>query len=110
MSETSEGGDIPLWLDALIDQRVAYLKERNALLSVPLIEGGITTIMTSLTDPLEDTPLAREFWERACDGCGKYCGDGVNFYTGHAKKLSTGLPIELVITFGFCEECKTTRF
>ncbi len=89
------GLNLPAWLTAAVDQRVALLTESGALSA--LQEAKL--VVTTLKDPPEDTKEALDKWERTCDCCGKDCRNE-DFYTSHVSK-DVGL-FQVVITYGVC--------
>lgn len=88
----------PPWLTAAVDQR---LKAAEAAFHYAQI-AGTTVLMLTLTDPEEDTDLAREHWDQSCDNCRRFCGQ--ELWPGHKKLMHNGMPV--VITFGVCSDCK----
>lgn len=87
----------PSWLTAAVDQRLALMSDAIQRAQAQ----GINIMMTPLTEPPEGASDAEyKRWDQACDNCGKV-GD---IYTGHATK-DVGL-VQVIITFGVCDECK----
>jgi len=94
----------PSWLLPMVKARVNFmLAEMGGALP-----DGYPIILTTLTEPVEGTSQAdRERWERTCDHCGRFCGDGEDFYTGSmGLEAMTGTRVQRVeVTFGMCPEC-----
>ena len=91
----------PAWLTSKADQRLALLAEH---VDAELTRGA-GVLMTSLTDPPADTPIARARWERTCDNCGTVCTTAP-FYTGHVGRVLHSL--QVIITYGVCKPCAKT--
>lgn len=87
---------VPAWLDALMDQRIALMREHGVIFA------EMPIVMTAVQEPEEDTPEAFSRWERTCDRCGKHCPD--EFYTGTTTRIVD--ETQVVFTFGMCPECK----
>jgi hypothetical protein len=92
----------PAWLTAKVDQRVALILEVMGA-AVKGID-DYTTVMTPLTEPAEGaSPAEIQRWERMCDNCGRYCGVGEDFFTGHLVRDVEGH--QVVFMFGSCPRC-----
>lgn len=100
----AERVDIPAWLDAAVDQRLAWAKVRIAQIPAPMLKAAV--IETPLKEPPPGTDVAR--WDRTCDNCGRFVppsdGEGELFYTGSMVRDVSGVPV--VICFGTCKDCK----
>lgn len=92
---------LPTWLIAKVDQRLALMEQ--ALKDEP---EQAQLIMSPLTEPRPGATRVEYLrWDRSCDGCGKYCPNSDDFYTGHLiRNLRNGQPVYL--TFGVCADCK----
>jgi hypothetical protein len=95
---------IPAWLDAAVDQRLAFMLER---MGGKLPSNVADVIMTMLTEPPEGSAFGPgtvgDRWERTCDNCGTYCGDEDKFIFGVIMRWHEGTRVE--ITFGACANC-----
>lgn len=92
----------PAWLTALVDQRMALIEHKAS----PLIDSTAPSIvMTSLTEPEEDTRLALDHWEQSCDNCKAYRPNGI--HSGTITRY-TKAGVQVIITFGVCAECFRT--
>jgi len=60
---------MPPWLTAKVESRLAELAFAAGLDPALLADKPI--IMTTLTEPEEDTKEAVDVWERTCDKCGR---------------------------------------
>lgn len=98
---TAEGRtDLPSWLLAKIDQRMAQIQptvELGALMNNEVV------VMTTLTEaPKGGTETEMEYWDHSCDCCGTYTLDGL--YSGRCNRLLGS--VQIFITFVVCEVCK----
>jgi hypothetical protein len=98
MSHRIPAGQEPPWLTAMIDQR---LKAAEQAFEYARIAGN-TVLMMTLTDPEEDTDIARQYWNESCDNCGRW--SPTSLWPGHKTLEHDG--IQVVITFGVCPDCK----
>lgn len=93
---------LPPWLRALVDQRLAAV--RNTLGNRWSI-GQPPVIMTPATEPREGA-TEEEFnrWDRTCDSCGTYVPPPGKFFTGH--HATEWKKFQIIVSFGVCEDCK----
>lgn len=93
--------NIPAWLTAKADQRIALLDETKL---PQYMQGENTAIVMALTEPGPDaTPEQRATWERTCDNCGKDCKDD-GFWTGSIETAKG--TVTVLLTFGVCANCR----
>jgi len=95
---------MPPWLTAKVESRLAELAFAAGLDPALLADKPI--IMTTLTEPEEDTKEAVDVWERTCDKCGRYIPENGEemFYTGQIMQELLGRPV--LIMFGVCDRCR----
>lgn len=92
----------PAWLQAAVDQRLAFMREKMGPLGLALIKvQHAALLMTPLTEPADETQLAMDHWENSCDNCKKFVPKGL--WTGSVQRDLEG--IQVVITFGACSKC-----
>ena len=94
--------EVPAWLRAKIDQRLALMAE---VTGGPENFTGMEIVAMTLTEPGEDCTDA-EFtrWERTCDSCGNYCPPAEPFYSG--QRMEPWGPTKVLIIWGECHPCK----
>ena len=93
----------PMWLRQQVNDRVANVRFAMALGGW----AGYEIVMTTLTDPDEDTDEAVERHERTCDKCGAHCPHPVPFFTGVSTRIIhvRGRDVQVIVTYGFCQRC-----
>ena len=95
------------WLEALIDQRLALMREHaGGPAGFKLYFGGQGgVVMTPVTEPREEaTKEEYDRWDRTCDRCGKYVKPTSRFWTGHIMRNWEG--VQICFTYGVCRNCK----
>lgn len=104
---TELSANLPPWLSAKVDQRLALMMESTGGPEAfrQFFGNHKGVIFTPLTEPdIDATKEQMEVWDRACDNCGRYCPPGTDFYTGHVTAKHQGLTI--LMGFGACPECQ----
>ena len=97
----------PTWLQPMIDQRLALMLEQMGAETFVEMADSNTMVMTPLTEPSDDNPIAMDFWDRCCDNCKRYVKkdepSDTQLITGHKQLMFRGCRV--VITFGACTDC-----
>lgn len=94
--------DPPPWLVAMVDQRVALMKQSIGELGFRKIKRDMGVLLTPLTEPREGaTQVEMEEWNFTCDHCGKVDREGL--HAGHHVRYVYHVRVELM--FGVCSEC-----
>lgn len=92
---------LPAKLVAMIDQRVAFIKEQTKDVGF----GLANTIVSALTEPDENaSDLDYERWERTCDMCGTYVPPEASFYNG-AVLRPLRMDVDLTLFYSVCPVC-----
>jgi hypothetical protein len=93
----------PTWLDAAIDQRLAFMaKETGLTKDSPILEPK-TMIATPLTEP--EPGQDYDEWDRQCDNCKTVVPEGEPLFAGRSlREFANGQPV--TVTFGMCGTCK----
>lgn len=96
----------PPWVTAMVDQRLAQMREAVGGSLAVFALTGASVVMTMLTEPPEDATRKQiNRWERACDRCGVYCPG--SFYTGAIQREVEG--IQFAIAYGACPLCAGSK-
>lgn len=97
----------PTWLVAMVDQRVAFMREQMGPAGWEMAK-HLDVLMTPLTEPVEDaTPAQHQRWDHSCDKCGKYCPDEGRLHYAYVEYKLDG--VKVIIFFGACTEHATWR-
>lgn len=94
--------EVPSWVVALADQRIALMKEKLTKESMH----GYVVIATPLTEPADAESMSTadfERWERCCDNCGVYCSPNREFFSGVLERELYGK--QVILSFGACKRC-----
>jgi hypothetical protein len=92
----------PAWLRAAVDQRLALMDQGIGIKAMASMSGS-EIVFTFLTEPAEGAgSLEVQYWEHACDNCGKY--DKVDVTTGTVVLAHNG--VNVVVQFGACSACR----
>lgn len=88
----------PPWLQSLVDQRLAQIKEATGGATFK----GFNIIMVFLTEPPENASnLQMAAWDKTCDKCSRYAGDDI--VGAHVQRVWD--TVNVVIAFGLCPDC-----
>lgn len=90
----------PAWLTAVVDQRLALMKDTIGVDTV--VRDGRTVMMTPLTEPPEGASQdEQDAWEFTCDNCGRYCPESM--WMAHTERSAFG--VQVLFMFGVCPPC-----
>lgn len=101
----------PPWLSAMVDQRLAMMKDvftnhgliPEAMVAL-MIGAKYTVMMTPLTEPPEGASRKQqERWERSCDRCKRFVPKGRKFFTGYCNREAFGTTVTFM--YGACPDC-----
>lgn len=115
LQENAEIIVTPPWLNAMVDQRLALMKdtlthhgqipEEYVALSIGL---QYSVMLTPLTEPAEGASRRQqERWERSCDRCNRYVPKGRKFFTGYCNREAFGTTVTFM--YGACPDCAGTK-
>lgn len=98
----SEREKEPPWLQAKVDQRIAFMRDKLGDLGWQLIKRQTALLMTPLTEPDEGaSELEFARWEHTCDNCGAYVPR--TMWSGSVERMVDG--VRVIISFGACPGC-----